>query len=197
MNHEGPALEELLRHLAETPEDFLAEPRVGALGQVDVPAVAMDVFSRMGLTVSTDALTFLEGKHADKDRPRLKLILLALRVLAHPFFEKPKAPVSPGPILELLDSTLAALAKQNPQSKKFLTDPERREELARLVLAGAGFRPMGETLSVAQDRLIAISSSERARVVAAAKAAEERARKIREELARKAAEESADKYTRE
>jgi hypothetical protein len=81
--------------------------------------------------------------------------------------------------------------------EKFVTDPERREELARFSLARLGFRPQGETRAQAEDRLSSLSAAERARVLTAARAAEERARAVREALARKAAEESADKYTRE
>ena len=82
-------------------------------------------------------------------------------------------------------------------ARKFVTDPDRREELARLALARLGFRPAGETLAQAQDRLTTLNSAERARVMKAAQAGEQRARQIREALVRKAAEESADKYTRE
>ena len=78
-----------------------------------------------------------------------------------------------------------------------VTDPDRREELARLALARLGFRPAGETVAQAQDRLTTLNSAERARVMKAAQVAEQRARQIREALARKAAEESADKWTRE
>ena len=66
-----------------------------------------------------------------------------------------------------------------------------------MALARLGCRPGGETLAQAQDRLTRISSTERNRVMLAARAAEERARAVREALARKAAQESADKYTRE
>jgi hypothetical protein len=82
-------------------------------------------------------------------------------------------------------------------SRKFVTDPDRREELARFSLARLGYRPAGETVPQAQDRMTSLSSAERARVLQASRAAEERARSIREALARKAAEESADKFTRE
>jgi len=58
-------------------------------------------------------------------------------------------------------------------------------------------RPAGETAAQAQDRLAAVSSGERLRVIEAARLAEERAREIREALARKAAQEAADKWTRE
>ena len=98
--------------------------------------------------------------------------------------------------MELLDGESNELAVQ-VAARKFVTDPDRREELARVALARLGFRPAGETLAQAQDRLTTLNSSERARVMKAARAAEERARQIREALVRKAAEESADKFTRE
>src|SRR5262245_60012946 len=40
---EGSPLEVLLRRLLETPAEFLAEPRVGTAGEVDVAAVVWDV----------------------------------------------------------------------------------------------------------------------------------------------------------
>jgi hypothetical protein len=101
-----------------------------------------------------------------------------------------------GDLFELLGATASELATQAP-AQKYLNDPDRREELARLALARLGLRPAGETLAQSQDRLTSISSTERARVVRASRAAEERAREVREALARKAAQESADKYTRE
>jgi hypothetical protein len=81
--------------------------------------------------------------------------------------------------------------------EKFVSDAERREELARFCLARLGFRPFGETKPQAEDRLTSLSAAERARVLQASRKAEARAREVREALARKAAEESADKYTRE
>ena len=78
-----------------------------------------------------------------------------------------------------------------------MADPERREELALLALRALGLRPAGETLAQAQDRLVTVSSAERARTVAAARRAEERARAIREAMRKKAAEEAAAKVSRE
>jgi hypothetical protein len=98
--------------------------------------------------------------------------------------------------MELLDKESGELAIQCA-ARKFVADPDRREELARLALARLGFRPAGETLAQAQDRLTTLNSTERARVMKASRAAEERARQIREALVRKAAEESADKFSRE
>ena len=52
-------------------------------------------------------------------------------------------------------------------------------------------------MAQAEDRFTTLNSSERARVIREAKAAEERARAIREAMARKAAEEAAAKAMRE
>src|SRR5437764_887594 len=94
------------------------------------------------------------------------------------------------------ESRVAARSRATP-ARKFIEDPDRREELVRVSLAAIGCRPAGESEAQAEDRLTSLSSGERQRVVEASRAAELRARKIREELRKKAAEESADKWTRE
>jgi hypothetical protein len=104
--------------------------------------------------------------------------------------------IEPEALLELIRRGSALVGERTP-ARKFVTDPERREELARFSLAQLGYRPAGETLAQAQDRLTSLNSAERARVLQASRTAEQRARAIREALARKAAQESADKFTRE
>ncbi|HEY2082636.1 MAG TPA: hypothetical protein VGI88_07600, partial [Verrucomicrobiae bacterium] len=115
-------------------------------------------------------------------------------LLSDQWFRQTK--LEPATVLQLLEVEAEELAAQI-SSRKFIDDADRREELARLVLARLGYRPAGETLAQAQDRLTTLNSTERARVMKAAQAAEQRARQIREELVRKAAHESADKWTRE
>jgi hypothetical protein len=190
MDCEGPSLEALLRRLVETPAEFLAEPRIGRAGQIEVAAVVADLCRLFGSEPASAALAPFKGR----DRNRLAVTLIACWLLADDAFRNNPPPE--GRLLELLASGLAELAAQTP-SQKFVEDPARREELARNVLAGLGLRPLGETREQAEDRLTSLNAAERARVVAAARAAEERARKVREALARKAAEESADKWTRE
>jgi hypothetical protein len=136
----------------------------------------------------------LEGADPRRDRNRLCVALLLCWVLADEWFQQ-HPPPGRG-LVELLAQGAAELGAQ-VAARKFVTDPERREELARFSLARLGFRPAGETIAQAQDRLTSLSSAERARVLQASRAAEARARAIREALARKAAEESADKFTRE
>jgi hypothetical protein len=58
MTHEGPQLETLLRRMAETPAEFLMEPRVGSSGVVHVPAVVADLYRELGgATKGPPALT--------------------------------------------------------------------------------------------------------------------------------------------
>ena len=53
MNIEGPALELLLRRIAETPSDFLAEPRTATQrGLIHVPAVVGDLLALHGHNAS-------------------------------------------------------------------------------------------------------------------------------------------------
>jgi hypothetical protein len=80
---------------------------------------------------------------------------------------------------------------------QFVQDPDRREELVRVVLAFLHFRPADETVAQATDRLSSISGAERKRLLEASRAAEKRAREIRAALAKKEAEESADKWSRD
>ena len=95
-----------------------------------------------------------------------------------------------------LTQEIAALAPL-AWADQWVADPERREELSRLALHALDLRPAGESLAQAQDRLNTVSSAERARVIAAARAAEARAQAVREAMAKKAAEEAAAKVARE
>lgn len=190
MKTEGPALESLLHRLTETPEDFLAEPRIGGSGKVNVAAVIGDCFAPLGISVPPAHLTEF-GSH-ESNRQSISLLLAWL--LAEPWFREQK--ISAGDVMETLAKTSAELSP-HVNARRFVEDPDRREELARFTLARLDLRPAGESIAQAQDRLTTISTAERSRVMIAARAAEERLRAIREELARKAAEESADKFTRE
>lgn len=194
MDREGPPLETLTRRLAETPEDFLAEPRVGAAGRVHAAAVVGDLLQLLGGAAAGRELARFVGSDARRDRNRLAVTLVLCWLLADEWFRGARPPADM--VMSVLDTEAAELARQTAAGA-FVTDPDRREELARLALARLGFRPAGETVAQAQDRLTTLSSAERARVMRASREAERRARQIREALARKAAEESADKWTRE
>ena len=194
MQREGPLLETLTRRLAETPPEFLDEPRLGDKAGVAVPALVHDLLRMHGARSEAKVLARFASNDAARDRNRLALVQLACWLLADRWFIE--AACAAEALLGLLDVDAAELAAAT-SAHKFVRDPDRREELARVVLARLGYRPQGETVAQATDRLSAISGTERKRLVAASRAAEERAREIREALAKKAAAESADKWTRE
>lgn len=188
----GPPLETLLRRLADTPPDFLDDPRIGTSGQVFVAAVVNDLLARGPGRASLAELQRFEGRSGDNGRLRMALVMAWL--LADDALRERCA--SRADMLNLLDGTAAELAGL-ASATKYLQDPERREELVRVLLARLGLRPHGETAEQAADRLSALSATERKRLLDASRAAEARAREIREALVRKAAEASADKWTRE
>jgi hypothetical protein len=194
MNHPGPDLETLTRRLADTPPDFLDEPRVGGSGRVAVPALVNDLVGMHGGRASLDALERFEGQSARSDRNRLAVTMIGVWLLADPWFLAQR--LDPVVLVQILAEAAAELAAATP-AHRFTADAERREELARAMLARFGYRPAGETPAQATDRLAAISATERRRLLEASRAAEQRAREIREALARKVAAESADKWTRE
>jgi hypothetical protein len=193
MTQEGPTLEHLLRRLAETPSDFLAEPRSSSgHGIIHVPAVVADL-----LAFHDCGLSEFQSFTPDASAPALRragVTLLLCWWLADSAIIALKVPANA--LVTLLSEGASELASQNGAAK-YRDDPERREEFVRFALARLGWRPANESVAQAQDRLTALSSIERNRVLAASRAAEERSRAIREALVRKAAQESADKYTRE
>ena len=205
MTREGPPLATLLRRIVDTPPDFLAEPKVGDQGVVHVDAVAGDVVALLGAPVPRGLLTCFvttvsttvsttDSTTDSGERNRLSIALLACWICADPWLRV--ASVKAEELLRALDAVSSDLAPHAP-AKSFHTDPERREELARTMLARLDLRPEGEREAQARDRLLSVSAAERKRLVEATRGAVERVRAIREALARKAAEESADKMWRE
>ncbi|MBL8046682.1 MAG: hypothetical protein JNL09_09080 [Anaerolineales bacterium] len=188
MTQEGPYLETLTRRLAETPPDFLAEPIIDGRGVVEVQAVVGDLLHAFGVERVGPAPLTTQRNH-------LRLTLLACWLLADEWFKRHGQRLSKE-IAQFLNEGIQELAASGA-AEKFTTDADRREELVRVSLAHLGLRPAGENEAQAQDRLMTISSSERQRVIKAARVAEERARQIREEMARKAAEEAQAKAMRE
>lgn len=187
MTEIGPNLHSLLHRLAETPTDFV-------VGPVSTAALVNDLLTRLGQPLSATALKHFRADGASGTDNRLALVRVVVWLLADEWFLK--TPPTPEAVLQLLDPCVAELANE-ARTEKYVGDPDRREELVRLTLARLGLRPQGESEAQATDRLSAISSSERRRLLAASRETERRAREIREALVRKQAEESADKWTRE
>lgn len=194
MDRPGPPLEHLTHRLAETPQDFLDEPKIGNTGAVFVPALVNDLLYRLGGRAPAEALERFRGRESKADRNRLSLTMIAVWLLADDWFAHER--IDQAGLLRVLDEAAGELAGTGA-ANKFVNDPDRREELARVALSRLGLRPAGETVAQATDRLTALSGTERRRLLEASRAAEARARAIREALIRKQAEESADKWTRE
>jgi len=190
MSDQGPPLEALLHRLTDTPEDFLAAPRIEGEGAVHVAAVIADCVARWGeLRQVKELEPFQKG-----DQAFLGAALVLAWLLHDPSFEAWEGNASTA--LQAIKITAGELAPF-VSARRFVEDPDRREELARFLLARLDLRPAGETENQAKDRLMTISTVERKRVLKAAREAEARSRAIREQLARKRAQESADKYMRE
>ena len=167
---------------------------------VSSAALLSDFLEDLGLIpLNEKEVSAFDGAKADQ-RGWLALVLLALWLLHG---DQLKAELSQRASPELRRSLLNLLGQPlrdrasvlNAQSAVRTTPG--REEFARQLLAALGLRPEGETLAQAKARLEASDSIERARLVEAANAAQERARKLREAMARKAAQEAAMKYNRE
>lgn len=195
MNQEGPLLETLTRRLAECPAEFLAEPRIGKAGVVHVAAVVSDLIRDLGgAPLTPEQAAVFQSNAPRRDRNRLRLALVAGWLLHEPWFREQKQFAAQA--YQFLSEGLAELAGM-VQAPQFISDPDRREELARLCLKSLGLRPAGESVAQAQDRLATLSTAERQRVIRAARAAEERAREIRRKMAEDAARDAEMKAMRE
>jgi hypothetical protein len=193
MHSHGPKLEVLLRRLAETPPEFLDEPRIGRSGVIAVAPVVNDLLARFGARATREELKTFDGV-LPADRNRLAVVLILTWLMAD---EWPSAcKVARSALLKCL-TDIAKELSASATAQRFIHDAERREEFARTILHHLGLRPEGESESQATDRLSSLSSLERQRLLAASRQAEKRAREIREALIKKAADESADKWTRE
>jgi hypothetical protein len=198
MDAEGPQLEALTHRLSECSADFLGKPTTAAArGTVDVPAVVCDLLRAMGATPNgADAVKrFAPPALTPAVENWLRLVCVASWLLHDEWFLSRGAQLAPA-VWDLLVNRLDGVAKVS-RAEKAVTDPDRREELARLCLSALKLRPRGETREQAADRLTTLDSVERERVVKQTRAAEERARQIREAMAAKAAEEAANMYGRE
>ncbi|MFD1051054.1 hypothetical protein ACFQ1S_38755, partial [Kibdelosporangium lantanae] len=154
------SLSRLTRRLADTPSDFLSD-------DVSVPAVVSDLLVAAG-EPGLDARTALPFESSE--RGWLRLVLVACWLLADEEFRAGDQER----IVEFLTEVLLPLADL-VDAGKFVNDPDRREELARLALRSLGLSPDGETAAVAADRLATVDSVRRQEVLRAARAAEERA----------------------
>ena len=187
MEAEGPVLEALTHRLTDCPEEFLLAPRLDETGTISVAAIVNDHLRAMGVA-APDVL------RETKDLALLSVIAVATWLMHDDWFLS--RPQLTQKMQWLLTRALTPLSTVVP-AKYFVTDPDRREELARFCLAELGLRPQGESIAQAKDRLTALDSVERVRVLRDTREAQARAEEVRKMMAKRAAEEAAAKATRE
>ena len=201
MQNEGCSLQQLTHRLSECPSDFLAEPAINGRGEVVVAAVVGDLLRDLKIPIPHELTTFFDAKGeaaTTEKRNYLQLVLVASWLLHDNWFltlaesniEYSKA-VWTWLSVGLKDLSLVVEAPQ------FVSDADRREELARLAMAALGLRPQGETVAQSQSRLTTLDSIERQRVVFQTRKSQQRAQEIREAMQEKARQEAAARYTRE
>jgi hypothetical protein len=198
MDRVGPPLEVLTRHLAECPVEFYQPPiEMGSHAPrdpaaVDVVAIVSDHLR--DLQMDLDCLRTLGRRLAQADIRHQRLAAITTWLLREDWFlAQSQLADSIGRLL--IEGLRDLAATISPELT--VTDADRREELVRMVLAALGLRPEGETVQQASDRLKALDSVERVRVITQTRAAEARARQIRQEMARRRAEEAAARYSPE
>ncbi|GLZ36760.1 hypothetical protein [Actinokineospora sp. NBRC 105648] len=164
----------LTRRLADTPPDFLAD-------DVSVAAVVSDTLVALG------GPPLAHWPERDANLSRLILVTCWLAHGQDPAPDRAEA-------LHALCTELGTLADL-VDAARFTTDPDRREELARLLLRAWRTTPAGETPAQAEDRLSTVDSVRRHRVLAESRAAEQRAEAVRQAMADRRAEEAAARYS--
>jgi hypothetical protein len=177
------AVSRLTRRLADTPTDFLADP-----ASVAVPAVVSDVL----LMAGGNALDATAAAQFEAEEPRWRrLVLVTCWLVADPTL------LACGPALlsKWLTARELFTLSRLVDPLKFVRDPDRREELARVTLRALSLTPAGETRSQAADRLSTVDSVKRHEVLLAAKAAEERAAAVRKAMEEERAREAAARYS--
>jgi hypothetical protein len=195
MTQEGPPLAELLRHLRDAPPSFQRAPKTGALMGVDTYALVCDALA--GPEVSpldyADVAKRLAAQRDALGANALGLVQAAVWVLAHPSLAPADAHGRTVRATLLLDG-FGEMTRCVKAAEVF-RDDERAEELVRFILKELGLRPAGELPQVAADRMAAIDSVERTKVLADTRRTRER--KVLEEMKRREAEAAAAKTSRE
>jgi hypothetical protein len=199
----GPSITYLTHRLAQAPPAVLEKPSIVSRehGIVSTAAVVSDLLAELGGPMLEAGETkFFQDRH-DASKENLLLMIQTACHLCRDRWLRDMSRLEGGKdlVARLKTFLIVGLEELADHARaSYLTeDPEGREELSRLVLSALGLVPEGESEVQARDRLTALDSVERARLIESTREAQRRAREIREALARKAAEEAASKMTRE
>lgn len=194
MGSAAPSVHALLHHLVECPIFFMAEPMILGKGEVVVPAVVSDLLQDLGGQALDPAAAKSWLPESPSKRNWLRLTLITCWLLNDPWFCTSRGFADRA--REFLQSGLLELAGL-VDAEKFLTDPDRREELVRTTLRALQLVPLGEMPTYARDRLTALDSVERDRLLRETQVQQQRAAELRQRLQAQAAQEAAAKVSRE
>ena len=196
------SVERLCRRLGAIPSVFVETPREG-----QAPLVTRAIVHDMVLVQSdappSDALLALFRKSPAAKKPKKGASDTAPaqrnflgRVLAWLLMDEAFRGLAAARLELAVTECMTVL--EVVAARQFLDDADRREELVRLVLRHLGLAPEGEAPADAEDRLSALDSVRRVRLLQEARAAEDARRKreaeLAAELAKKQAEEQAARY---
>jgi hypothetical protein len=187
---EVPTISELIHHIKRCPAEFLAAPVRRGKGEVNSEALVNDVLRMLTQQPTAPAKVALAAER--RSAAELLLIQICCWVLTHPFFAR----IDNGWFNEVFWAQLAAVAP-HVKSELWVTDEQRAEELARMMLKCSGYVPAGETSDEALDRFDAVNTVKRIRVIEETAAAEERAKRLRRQMEEQRAREAANVYGRE
>ena len=192
---EGPHIESLTHRLAKCPAEFLAEPLIKERGVVNVAAVVCDTIMDLGGALpAPDIIDKHFTPETAGDRNHMRLVLISTW-LCHDIWFVERAKYA-APALEWLKKGLGSLSGV-VSAELFVTDPDRREELARLLLSALGLTPKGETAAQASGALQSLDSVSRANVIRETREKEKKARELKKKMDEKRAREAAAKASRE
>ena len=185
----APSIAALTSRLAETPADFLR-------ADVAVAALVSDLLvAHRGLPLTVAAAEAFQRSNWSDGGERNALLCVSVAVWL--LYHSDLLGVGDADRVQQCLIEIQRDLAEHVRAGDLLSDPDRREELARRVLHSLGLVPDGETAEQAADRLTTLDSGERARVLAATRQAERRAAEVREAMHAKAAAEAAAKASRE
>ncbi|EUA04658.1 hypothetical protein I547_1187 [Mycobacterium kansasii 824] len=139
-----PSVATLVHRLAGCPDDFLAPPLIGDRGVVAVAAVLGDTLASLGAALPDDWLAVLTPGQTDAATENWLRACLVSCWLASD--ESARSLLSGAAFLGLLGEELWAMAAL-VRAELLVRDPDRREELARLVFRRAGWCPPAKPLN--------------------------------------------------
>ncbi len=195
------SVERLCRRVASIPGVFV-EARPKGHPRLATRAIVHDmILTQTGesLTPRTAGGYRYKRKRSNADKAALSQRLFLTRVVCWLLADDAFRGQSADALRAAIDGALPAL--EVVAARQFVEDADRREELVRMTLAHLNLAPAGETKADAEDRLSALDSVQRVRLLQEARAAEEARRKreaeLAAELAKKRAAEQAARYDRE